>query len=240
MSDDYIRWHTLSDGEQENLRKSVCERLLAFPEVAKRFTLTKEKYGRKAVHKLESKHKDSSVTVVIHESEKDWPEKAGVYIKRSDGFGNGQTQTIRYHLKSDESFNVEKAASRVVQLDQVSRDHSTRRREDNARGKHKDDLKKLLFKEIEAALADEPWSVNDFYDSVRIYPEGEGYQPAINVAVKSGYEPSCKVEFDLSGEPKANSKLLKGMTKALGLVMGVIEGETFRSAFEDKPVSLLT
>lgn len=240
MSDDYIRWHSLSDGEQENLRKSVCERLLASPGVAKRFALTKEKYGNKARYKLESKHKDSSVTVVVHESEKGWPETAGVYIKRSDGYGNGMTQTIRYHLKSDESFNIEKAASRVVQLDQVSRDHSTRRREDDARGKHKDGLKKLLFKEIEAVLADEPWKVNDYWNYVRIHPEGEGYQPAISVEVKSGYEPSCKIEFGLSGEPKANSKLLKGMTKVLGLVMEVIEGEVFRSAFEDKPVSLLT
>jgi hypothetical protein len=240
VSSDYISWNNLSDGGQENLCKSVCERLLAHSkDVADRFTLTKEKWGRKVKYRLESKHKDSSAMVQIHEGDTRWPEKAGVYIKRSDGYGGGQTQTLRFHLKSDESFNIEKAAARACELDQVSIDHAVRRREDKAREEHGRDLKKLVAKELEVALADTAWEVDDSWDSVKLRLDGH-YAKEIKVSVSTYSEPTVGVNFPFEAESKANAKLLKQINVALLEVMGVIEGEAFRSAFENKPKSLLT
>ncbi len=236
MSRDYIRWDSLSDGEKENLRKSVCEKLLERSDVASHFRMVKEKYSSKAIYCLESKHEDSTAKVVVHETEQ-WPEKAGVFVKKSDGYGNGNTRTIRYVLKEDQSFNEDKLAAKLLELNEESIDHAKRRRDNKAHQDHSRELKRMIEQELKLLLVDEPWEVKDYWDSVRIQPKGDGYEPCLEVKVSSYHAPDLKWAFKLTGDAAANAKLMKAIADLTQVVSTVIESSEFQFASLRDPVS---
>jgi hypothetical protein len=234
----YVRWKNLSEGEQETLRTKLLKRLLKEPGVKEHFKVTRErrKDWQDKVHidiEMKSLSEDSSAKAVIH-ADDSYQDKACLYVVRDDGYN--QKQTIRYIIREDETFNVEKAAARLLELNQWSIDHAARKRHDDASATHKRGLKKQAIKELTRLLADTDWEVHDNWDSIRISPKDE-YQPRMDIKVRSGYEPTVTFELgEVTGDSKANSKNLKRITKLLSTVLDVIESEEFRAGLKESPV----
>jgi hypothetical protein len=207
-----INWESLSAGEKENLRKQVCTILMENAEIAKHFELVKEKrsvgYGAKEVqYTLEARSDDSSVTISVHEDGKAWSPKAGVYIKRDDGYGGERGKTVRYKLTGEGDFNIEKAVA------------------------------KALTQELGDMLADEPWDVESSYNGVRLSFEGDVYSgPTLRIDVRSGrLKTPLKWEFALTGDARDNAILMKRVSDLTQVVSTVLESSEFQFALQKLP-----
>jgi len=236
----YIGWKSLSAGEQENLRTKLLNCLFAHLEVTgvKDFEVTREKRKdwRGDTHidiEMKSLSEDSSATVVIHEDD-GYPEKACLYVKRDDGYNH--KNTVRYIIREDETFNVEKAAAKLIELNEWSIEHAKSNRFQAASETHQRDLKKQALKELTSRLADTDWVVTDNWKSIRIKPKGE-YAPLMDIEVRSHYAPQIKVEFgDVISDEPANSKKFGLITELFGIVLSVFESDAFRARLEESPV----
>jgi len=235
----YINWKNLSEGEQENLRTKLLSCLLAYLKATgvEGFEVTrkKRKDGWDKMHldiEMKSLSEDSSATVVV-EKDDTYSSKTCLYVKRDDGYN--QKDTVRYLVRQDETFNVEKAAKRLFELNERSIDYAKGQRFQKASDTHKRDLKKQAITELTSRLGD-TWEVHDNYDGIRINPKDE-YQPRMDIKIRSLYAPQIKVEFGdaISDEP-TNSKKLGLITNLFSTVLNVLESDAFRARLEDSPV----
>jgi hypothetical protein len=237
-----INWESLSAGEKENLRKQVCTILMENAEIAKHFELMKEKrsvgYGAKEVqYTLEARSDDSSVTISVHEDGKAWSPKAGVYIKRDDGYGGERGKTVRYKLTGEGDFNIEKAVAKALEMNRDSICYAEGQRDDKARTEHTQELKKLVTQELGDMLADEPWDVESSYNGVRLSFEGDVYSgPTLRIDVRSGrLKTPLKWEFALTGDARDNAILMKRVSDLTQVVSTVLESSEFQFALQKLP-----
>jgi len=239
----YIGWKGLSEGEQENLRTKLLNTLFLYLEVtgtSEHFEVTRTKRTdyRKKVHidiEMKSLSEDSSAVVVIH-GDDSYPDKTCLYVKRDDGYNN--KQTVRYVIREDETFNVEKAAKKLLELNEWSIEHAQSSRFRKASDTHQRALKRQAVKELTSLLADTDWEVHDNWDSIRIDRGLKGeYAPRMDIKVRSLYAPQITVEFGevISDEP-TNSKKLGLITELFSTVLNVLESDAFRASLEESPV----
>ena len=237
-----ILWENMSAGEKENLRKQVCQTLMENAEMAEHFEMVKEKrregYSEMSVqYTLESVSDDSTVTIAVHQDGKSWSPKAGVYVKRDDGYGGERSKSVRYKLASDGSFNADKAADKALEMNHDSIQHTEGRRADAARAEHPARLKQIVVQELTSLLVDEPWEVEANYDGVRLSYEGAGYSgPQLRVDVHSGRpKTALKWEYALTSDAGANIKLMKAVADLTQVLCSVLVSSEFEFAQKELP-----
>lgn len=238
-----ISWEHLSAGEKENLRKQVCTTLMENAEMAEHFEMVKEKrnqgYNEKAVHyTLEALSDDSTVTISVHEDSKRWSPKAGVYIKRDDGYGGERGKSVRYKLSGEGDFNIDKAVAKALEMNHDSIFHAKGKRDDKARQEHTARLKQMVVGELESLLVDEPWEVESRYDGVIITEKDGGYSgPTLRIDPRSGCSKTAfKWEYALTSDARANVKLMKAVADLTQVVCTVLISSEFEFAQKELPV----
>ena len=242
MSSNYLNWKNLSVGEQENLRTKLLTTLFAYLEVigVKDFEVVREKRKdwRGDTHidiEMKSLSEDSSATVVV-EGDDTYASKTCLYVKRDDGYNH--KNTVRYIVREDETFNVEKAAKKLIELNEWSIQTAEGSRFTAASETHQRDLKKQAIAELTSRLADTGWEINDNYSGIRIdRGQKDGYMPRMDIKVRSLYAPTIMVDFgDVISDAPTNSKSLSRITELFSIVLSVFESDAFRARLEESPV----
>jgi hypothetical protein len=216
----------------------LLTRLLEEPGLKEHFEVTREKRKdyRDKIHidiEMKSLSEKSSATVVV-KGDDSYPDKTCLYVKRDDGYNH--KQTVRYLIREDETFNVEKAAKKLLELNEWSIEHSESTLFRRASDTHQRALKRQALKEITSLLADTDWEVTDNWESIRITPRGE-YAPRMDIKVRSLYAPQITVEFgDVISDEPTNSKKLGLVTELFSSVLSVLESDAFRATLEESPV----
>ena len=242
MSSNYLNWKNLSVGEQENLRTKLLTTLFAYLEVTgvKDFEVTREKRKdyRGDTHidiELKSLSEDSSAIVIV-QGDDTYADKTCLYVKRDDGYN--QKDTVRYLVREDETFNVEKAAKKLLELNEWSIARAESQRFTKASEAHQRDLKKQAIVELTNSLVDTGWEVHDNYSGIRIdRGQKDGYMPRMDIKVRSLYAPTIMVDFgDVISDAPTNSKSLSRITELFSIVLSVFESDAFRARLEESPV----
>jgi hypothetical protein len=236
----YIGWKSLSEGEVENLRTKLLSCLLSYLKVTgvEGFEVTRKKRKdyRDKMHidiEMKSLSEDSSATVVV-EGDESFPAKTCLYVKRDDGYNH--KNTVRYIVRQDETFNVEKAAKKLLELNEWSIERSVSQRHEKASETHQRRLKKMVVAELTSRLGD-TWEVHDNWNAIRTNPTDGTYSPIMDINVRSLYAPQIKVEFgDVISDEPTNSKKLGLVTNLFSTVLNVLESDVFRASLEESPV----
>jgi len=238
-----ILWENMSAGEKENLRKQVCKTLLTDPGMAEHFEMVKEKrregYSEMSVqYTLEARSDDSTVTIAVHQDGKSWSPKAGVYVKRDDGYGGERSKSVRYKLSGEGDFNIAKAVAKALEMNHDSICYAEGKRDDAARAEHTARLKQMVVQELTDMLVDEPWEVESSYNGIRLSYKGAGYSgPQLRVDVRSGRpRTEFKWEYALTSDAGANIKLMKAVADLTNVVCTVLVSSEFEFAQKELPV----